>query len=447
MFTGPRNTSNGLIFSVDFGNVKSFSEDKSLINVSGWTIGTGSATDYTQNGNTVENERKVDTDPFGNDAIIWESIPEAASGSDGGWNTSQFSIDITKMYRFSVWVNRKVQGNGNFYLGTRGYGTTSGVDRLDTGVNSTNPYFWTSSNGTNMPIGEWMLVVGHVWPYGTTVGTTIHEDSGRYTITGGTYGSITRDFIWTSGNTTSLHRSYLYYSTNTGTTQQWSTPRVDIVDGTEPTLEELLENRPNKAVDLTNHQNNVYVINNCTYESADYGSINTNATTIQDKGYIGCDDIIFQDEEPYSLEFIVKLRSGAGTTFHSLVGRGSSTPWVSLNGSATNWRFSFRELDSTYHYSSYKTDYNITDNWLHVVLTVDSGRVAKVYYNGELFETLSTPTSSYMEINRIASGYDSGGNFYSLQGNMAIAKIYDKTLSSSDVEQNYDSIKSRFGLS
>lgn len=173
MITGPNNIKDGLVLYLDAGNVKSFSEDKSLINVSTWTIGSGSTSGYNRNGSDDENVRKNGTDPFGNNVIIWEAIPDSVSGADGGWNGTTFNIDRTKMYRFSVWVNRTVQGNGNFYFGTRGYGSVSGVLGKDNGVNYTNPYFWVSSAPTT--IGEWTLVVGHIWSEDSSTGTQ-HED-------------------------------------------------------------------------------------------------------------------------------------------------------------------------------------------------------------------------------------------------------------------------------
>jgi len=453
-FRGPNAVTNGLVFSIDFANVKSFSEDNSFINVSDWTISSGSTTNYTRNGQIYENERKLDTDPFGNQAIVWECIADSLNDGDGGWNTIPYTqIDNTKLYRFSVWVNRKVQGiNGRFYLGCNGFNSSNsnvGVYYRSTGALTTNPYFWVSSNPPNseLPTGEWRLVVSHVWPDGSGVGTN-HEDSGIYSTSSGTTkeGSISTDMVWMSANTQTRHRCYLFYNTGADAVQQMIYPRIEVCDGTEPTIEELLENSPNRAKNQVSKQESAYLLNNATYDSDGFGSINTNAASITDKGHITCDEVSFSDTQPYTLEFVVKLNPGAQTTFHGLVGRGATTPWISINGSAANFRFSFRELNATYNHSSYKNNYNISDNWLHVTLTADSSRVLKVYYNGEFFETLPTPTSSEIRINRIAGGYNSGDNQYNLQGKISIAKFYNRTLSDVEVLQNYNATKSRFGL-
>jgi hypothetical protein len=52
------------------------------------------------------------------------------------------------------------------------------------------------------------------------------------------------DFVWQSLVTQANHRSYLYYSTDTTTNQQFYDPRVDILSGSQPTITELLTNSP-----------------------------------------------------------------------------------------------------------------------------------------------------------------------------------------------------------
>lgn len=201
-----------------------------------WEVGTGSATNYGQNGDG--NSRIIDSNPWGAKSIIWDvSNQDATSNADGGWNTSQFAVDETKMYRFSVWVKRKVTGNGSFYLGCHGYvNGTNGIYRSNNTTSYTNPYFtargWWGNNT------DWYLVVGHIWPSDAgNVG--YHPDSGGWTLSGSKVYGCT-DFKWKPGTTTANFRTYLYYSTNTSTNQQFYNPRVDVCDGTEPSLKELL---------------------------------------------------------------------------------------------------------------------------------------------------------------------------------------------------------------
>jgi len=212
------------------------------LNYKTWIAGNSSATGFSANGGAGENILVNGLDPWGNETVLWLSLPSGDGNNDGGWNTSNFSIDNTKLYRFSVWVKRTVYVNGAFYLGTRGFGSTNGVLNRSNGANNTNPYFWISSDPpttAQLPDSTWVLVVAHVWPADSGTGTNKPE-SGRYTISGGRYGDISTDFVWRTETTLSNHRSYLFYSESNLPRQYWCYPRVDIVDGTEPSIGELL---------------------------------------------------------------------------------------------------------------------------------------------------------------------------------------------------------------
>ena len=50
-----------------------------------WTTGSGGVGNFSQNGNTGENERVMGTDPWGNSAIVWETRASGDGNADGGW--------------------------------------------------------------------------------------------------------------------------------------------------------------------------------------------------------------------------------------------------------------------------------------------------------------------------------------------------------------------------
>ena len=207
----------------------------SQIKWANWAVGIGLVTDYSRNGDG--NSIIIDTNPWGEQDIMWDvSNQDATSDADGGWVTSSFAIDNTKTYRFSVFVRRKVIGDGRFYLGLYSYPDPALA--RNNGTATTNPYFhysywWGSA-------GDWYLVTGHVWPSGSGVGQSKSE-SGIYDMNGNKLSS-TVDYVWPATATTARHRSYLFNSIDTSTNQQFYQPRVDIIDGSEPTINELLKN-------------------------------------------------------------------------------------------------------------------------------------------------------------------------------------------------------------
>jgi hypothetical protein len=127
---GPDVSESGLVLALDGANKKTFAN--SVINSTSWSLGSGSATGYSQNGATAENERVTGTDPFGKSATVWETRPQGNNADDGGWNSDWFNIDSTKLHRFSVWVKRTTDtSGGTFYLGLYG---NNGIKRTDNSV-------------------------------------------------------------------------------------------------------------------------------------------------------------------------------------------------------------------------------------------------------------------------------------------------------------------------
>ena len=81
--------------------------------------------------------------------------------------------------------------------------------------------------------------------------------------------------------------------------------------------------------------------------------------------------------------------------------------------------------------------------WVCCSVTVSSDRVAKGYYQGELQTTLTLTADLKDENNTCLIGLGDGRMF---NGYIPIVKIYNRELSASEVKQNFDAMKSRFGL-
>jgi hypothetical protein len=210
-----------------------------------WAVGSGGTGAFGQNGSTDENERVIGTDPFGNSSVLWETRANGSADADGGWNHGSFSADNTKLYRMSVWVKRtSSSAGGTFYLGTNGGGQC--VIRLSDGGEECNPYWDCVGTGT-FTQNVWYLVVGHVFPHFYPVSNQ-HADTGRWVIGSGKVSGINgcnvgNDMKFGPSTTTLNHRTYHYYCGDNTTRLQFFEPRVDLCDGSEPTISDLLNNR------------------------------------------------------------------------------------------------------------------------------------------------------------------------------------------------------------
>jgi hypothetical protein len=232
-----------------------FEYTPSLIDYATWQVGDTDAVGFSRNGLSSENEIVTGSNPWGRTDILWQGTGSGDSSADGGWNGTQFAVDSTKTYRFTCWIKLDSNGGliayGRAYLGLRGYdseGTNIGVIEQDDGAVNTNPYFIPGlyNNAGITGANEWRLHVGYCYPEGSPTGA-YDSVTGVYDLKGVFHGGG-RSFQWQTGVVSALHRAYQYYVTTAGGQQWFYRPRVDLVDGTEPTLHELLAGAENPDV-------------------------------------------------------------------------------------------------------------------------------------------------------------------------------------------------------
>ena len=495
----------GLVYYVDFANKNSFSTN--LLNYSNWTSGTGSVTastsygmsSYILNGDTIENIRFFGTDPFGGtSSIIWKGFSQdgAHPTGDGGFNTSQFSIDPKKMYRFSVWTKRDGMTigpttSGSFYFGVYAYGSDSSIHILNNKniATTSNCYFHITSNPSTSNttsisppflggVNIWTLVVGHVWPAGTptaslNIGSNVnglplnydHQDSGVWTRSGGKIGNLYGasignggDWIWAATSSNAIYRTYHFYSSDSTATQSFVYPRVDLIDGTEPTIQQLLTGtEPVKNlmsngsnINSTSLNDIIYASNNTNFSSDSNGSlIFSNNTKNLVSGYltstfsvysvsvwINLNNIlnsvspgspIFQLAPPSLTAF--GLYIGDGTTLLTgetifLAANNQRTGVIGVNVSANEWHNIVINWEST----SYKIYLD------GVALTTTSGSNAHV--------SLNTSTN-YVSI----GGRDNGSTApIALDGKISSFAVWQRSLTSSEIALLYIKGKSKLGI-
>lgn len=451
-----------LLFAMDSKSTKSSAADDNILSdwVEQWTIGTTQAsTGFNANGDG--NSRILDTNPYGGNTCVWDvSNQDATSDADGGWNSSSFPIDNTKMYRFSTWVRRKTIGNGSFYLGLYGYNSASsnvGVLARSNAANNTNPYFtatgwWGSAN-------TWYLVVGHVWPVGSGTGSN-HPESGIYTVDGTKISNI-GDYVWRTDNARSLHRSYLYYSTDTATNQQWWNPRAEIVPvpgivNTSRTFAPALKRIINSGI------GGRWNLRNKATEAA--GAVGLRKVKKISTGFeFGADDDDKSIDVPLSGNFN-KLEGTISTWVYPTGYSGSNGIFINRNdttANATDWLwigmwssgsiFYFRigqassccSNDLTFSSASTSIPLN---TWTSVVCTWKSGGTSEIYINGILKTSRSIsviPATSPSATGRIGLGHDSGTTG-SWNGKIDQFKIYSAQLTATQILKNYNALKSRY---
>jgi hypothetical protein len=91
-----------------------------------------------------------------------------------------------------------------------------------------------------------------------------------------------------------------------------------------------------------------------------------------------------------------------------------------------------------------------TSNWYQVVVTYDGSSNHVIYINGVQVGTSSAGDGSNVTLGTantpIYIGSGTAMNWGAFDGKIAMLRIYNRALSSSDVKFNFDGLKSRFGL-
>lgn len=154
------------------------------------------------------------SDPYGRSCSVWRNTGDQ-NEAGGGWQV-QFPVNPNRSYMSIVYVRRTGStSGGSFYHGCG----TEQTKNL-TGTDNTNPYFTGGFATSALPQDVWCVSIGFIHYYGATssdatgiagiyrldtmqkIGTN-SEFAHRYA-----YSSTTERF--------QVHRTFLYYNTNTG---------------------------------------------------------------------------------------------------------------------------------------------------------------------------------------------------------------------------------------
>lgn len=210
---------------------------QNMYNLSDWNVGTGNITDFNQYGATTSNARELGYNHIGEDVVLWKATPNPSSNAEGGIYASYKTIDNTKTYRLSVWVMKTNSDEGKTYFGCHSVaGGAHHTLNLDGSING-NPYFWS---GDLPELNRWYLMVSYV-----------HSNTYSGPYLGRIYDGVTGEPIITTSDkkfdtsATNLRlRAFLFNDPNLDDRQYLYEPIMELIDGTEFSIEQLLSLNP-----------------------------------------------------------------------------------------------------------------------------------------------------------------------------------------------------------
>jgi hypothetical protein len=415
-------------------------------------------------GSPMNNSIERYSDPWGNMETVWRAENHSTISTNvlfnqnGGFFSGAVPIIGTKKYRYSVWVNRRVLGNGTFYFGAASGSYTSKFD----GTVQTNPYFTANNAGSAVFTGKentWILVVGHVHPFGTATGAD-DPQSGFYVRSGNglTYASLSNynDLIWGSAAASASQLRVLHYQDNTpGAETLFFRPRIDVVDGTEPSIEDLLNNGVGTVYD--------------TSPSGAIGSvlgrpaIATNSIVFDGKTTVITtnSDVIPTNREKMTWEAWVKPSTPTDGELKMFAGSGGLPYYGAL------------PLSNIYYWSmavggqrvvQWTAPYNITSRWTHLVFISDYSPATsttpaqtrlQMYANGSLVREAAFDGAEVYSARTVSVGdrqtgtqgfYTTNGTDYRWLGDVSMVRVYSRAMTPEEILQNFNSTRGRFGL-
>lgn len=448
---------NGLVVYLDPNNPSSVKPNYNRINSYHWTEGAGGVSAgtlpgsvaYNQNGATNENQRVVATNPFGYQSIVWETRASGNGNDDGGWNTDGINIDNRKLYRFSVWMRRTSStSGGTFYLGLGDYGNNY-QSYVSDGTYAGNPY-WECVGTSKYTQNQWYLVVGHVFPQNTT-NTARHPDTGFYVpgsnvrvldINGCNVGN---DVKWgPSGASATYHRTYHYYCGDSTTRLQFWDPRIDECDGSQPSISDLVNGRVHTWYDLSGNQNHCYWNNLPPYYSNTFtpGKPKSSGAFFTFNGstnYGTIPNVDFRTEQSCMMWLRHTYTSGRRNPWNQAYA-GAGT-WTMEQGDNMSWYYGNAGNDTT-PYVGRSNSVVRRGEWNFLATTRNTSNDYG-YTNGVLTSSNSNPYGTLA-----ATGANiTLGNGYAgyWQGDMGPVLVYNRYLTQSEIQQNYNAFRERYG--
>jgi hypothetical protein len=202
-------------------------------------------------------------------------------------------------------------------------------------------------------------------------------------------------------------------------------------------------------IDLSGNGNNGTLTNGPTFSSANGGSIVFDGVN----DYAGVSNTNLKPTSGITQECWLKAASQVQVFIGLQYGTSSNNSYALWwgEGGTNTWNGGVN-IGGTFYYLNASTIWP-TNSWVHFVHTYD-GATQKLYYNGNLLASENrTGVIAYDASNTVTTiGCDFNGSGYNTgisvptNGSISIVKIYNRGLTTSEVQQNYNAQKSRFGL-
>jgi hypothetical protein len=406
-FSGPDINENGLVLALDAANKKSYSQNEFQYStdIFAWCGSSGH--------NAVTISRDTISSPVGNSPMkmaVTGNDPHIGTYNSGTWNIAPAANAQT--WIVSVYVKADVATTGQIFI------------------------FGANSAGTGFVSGAWLTIAA----------TTFN---------------ITTEWTRVSYYATMSSASIAYIHTRldgpdtggTGQTIWWDGLQVERVPSGTTTPTPFTSSYYGGSVfrDLSNTNNTGTLQNTPTYTTP--GHFNFDYTQLEYVSFSSSSSLQFLNRSPYTLEsWVYPTRNPGANNWTGIFDRedtsigsrdGYNLYFLGSAGSQTYFtaeRFTAGTVVST----SITLDQSISvNNWHHLVVTYD-GTTLSLYRNGSLVGTPATSTGNITNTSKTLTIAVRGGQYFG--GIISNARIYNRSISTSEIQQNFNALRGRFGI-
>ena len=205
--------------------------------------------------------------------------------------------------------------------------------------------------------------------------------------------------------------------------------------------------------DLSGNGNNGTLVNGVGYNSGNGGSLNFNYLDSEYVSFPSISSLQFLNRSPYTLSaWVYPTRNPGANNWTGIFDREDSSIGsrdgynLYFLGSATTNTFFTTErfVAGTNSNTSVTLNQSVSvNNWHHIVVTYD-GTTLTLYRNGSSVGTPTTSTGNITNTSKTLTIGVRGGNYFG--GNISQAQIYSRALTATEIQQNFNATRSRYGI-
>jgi hypothetical protein len=191
--------------------------------------------------------------------------------------------------------------------------------------------------------------------------------------------------------------------------------------------------------DLSGNGNNGTLVNTPTFSSANGGSIGLNGTN----QYLRAANL---NNSPSSYMTLLMWVKHTGNGSLMWLGRSASDSDTEFGFQIASNKMLFWDWDNGFGVNFVSANTTLTTNTWNLLGLTKSTTSFTFYLNGVADGTTTAAKNAAYSSNDFIIGCDIRDNILFLPGTISAAMVYNRTLSASEVQQNYNALKSRFGI-